>query len=62
MATVEIPVTQLRIGQLLADSDRRDKGTPIREITPCTQSGKVHVNKSLCYDLIGFAKVKVSDA
>jgi hypothetical protein len=59
--SLEIPVTQLRIGQTLTDSDGRG-ATPVKSIDNCTQRGKIHVNRTLCYDLIGFARIKVSDA
>jgi hypothetical protein len=59
--TMEIPVMQLRIGQTLTDSAGRGN-TVIKQFDPCTQPGKIHVNRTMCYDLIAFARIKVSDA
>lgn len=49
-----IPVTELRVGMKLAGKHP----VTVRTIDPCTQRGKVHVNRSLCYDLCGTVEVE----
>lgn len=51
--TVNIPVTDLRIGDIIAPN------IVVRTVDACTQRGKIHVNEKLCYDLVGYAEVRI---
>jgi hypothetical protein len=50
----EIPVTDLRIGMVIAEGS----GVKVRTLTPCTQRDRVHVNDSMCYEYSGKVHVR----
>lgn len=56
------PVTDIRIGTVIAEGKRRFR---VETITPCRHKRhgvpKVHVNNRFCYDTAGYVDVMVSD-